>query len=166
MTRARVRCCVAAAAFALRAARAAANADPAAVGADDADAGAAASRRRTAPAEVLYPARDDERPERVLVGIDTTGKPVSVAVVQRLTLQKLGDYSFAVPGPIADVEAAPGSDSEPGLRHDAILWSGFSPARRRSPRARRCGRGAATVPCPSACRSSATATRSICAART
>jgi hypothetical protein len=64
--------------------------------------------------------------ERVLVGIDAAGKPVSIVVVQRLTLHKIGDYSFAVPGPIADVEAAPGTDSEPGLRRDAILWSGFS----------------------------------------
>ena len=65
--------------------------------------------------------------QRVLVGIDATGKPITIAVVQRLTLHKLGDYSFAVPGPIADVEAAAGSASEPGLRHDAILWAGFSP---------------------------------------
>ena len=45
-------------------------------------------------------------------------------------LHKLGDYSFAVSGPIADVEAVPGSDSEPGLRRDAILWSGFSSGKR------------------------------------
>jgi hypothetical protein len=64
--------------------------------------------------------------QRVLVGVDPVGKPVSVVVVQRLELHKLGDYSFAVSGPIVDVQAASGSDSEPGLRHDAILWSGFS----------------------------------------
>ena len=77
-----------------------------------------------------------------------TGKPVSVVVVQRLRLSKLGDYTFAVPGPIADVAAAPGSDSEPGLRHDAIVWAGFSPghktlaarvhARESNPRPRCC----------------------------
>jgi hypothetical protein len=64
--------------------------------------------------------------QRVLVGVDAVGKPVSIAVEQSLMLHKLGDYSFAVSGPIADVEAVPGSDSEPGLRRDAILWSGFS----------------------------------------
>jgi hypothetical protein len=64
--------------------------------------------------------------QRVVVGIDATGKPTSIEVVQRLRLGKLGDYSFAIPGPIVDVEAAAGSESEPGLRHDAILWSGFS----------------------------------------
>jgi len=79
-----------------------------------------------APTEVLFP-RGMTSDERVLVGIDSAGKPVSIAVVQKLMLHKLGDYSFAVPGPIADVETAPGSDSDPGLRHDAILWAGFSP---------------------------------------
>jgi hypothetical protein len=77
------------------------------------------------PTEVLYP-RGMTSDERVSVGIDATGKPVSIAVVQRLTLRKVGDYSFVVPAPMVDVEAAAGSDSEPGLRHDAILWSGFS----------------------------------------
>jgi hypothetical protein len=65
--------------------------------------------------------------QRVLVGIDNTGSPVSVNVVQRLTLNGLGDYTFAVPGPVKDVAAAAGSASEPGLRTGAILWSGFSP---------------------------------------
>ena len=76
-------------------------------------------------AEVLFPPGMTSD-QRVLVGIDTAGKPVSVAVVQRLMLHNLGDYSFAVSGPIVDVEAAEGTDSEPGLRRDAILWSGFS----------------------------------------
>ena len=75
--------------------------------------------------EVLYPPGMTSD-QKVLVGIDSTGKPVSLHVVQRLELPKLGDYSFTVPGPIADVEAAPGSESQPGLRRDAILWSGFS----------------------------------------
>jgi hypothetical protein len=78
-----------------------------------------------APTESIFP-RGMSSVQRVLVGVDAVGKPVSVAVVQSLTLHKLGDYSFAVSGPIADVEAVPGSDSEPGLRRDAILWSGFS----------------------------------------
>jgi hypothetical protein len=77
------------------------------------------------PTESLFP-RGMTSVQRVLVRVDAAGKPVSVAVVQRLMLHRLGDYSFAVGGPVVDVEAAPGSDSEPGLRHDAILWSGFS----------------------------------------
>ena len=68
--------------------------------------------------------------EQVLVGVDESGKPVSVHVVQRLRLMKLGDYSFVVPGPFADVEAAAGSDSEPGLRRGAIIWAGFSPGKK------------------------------------
>jgi len=85
---------------------------------------------RSAPTtEVIFPPGMTSD-QRVLVGIDTTGKPVSVAVVQRLMLKNLGDYSFAVSGPIVDVEAAPGTDSEPGLRRDAILWSGFSPGKK------------------------------------
>jgi hypothetical protein len=78
-----------------------------------------------APTEAIFP-RGMTSVQRVLVSVDALGKPVSVSVVQRLMLHKLGDYSFAVAGPVVDVEAAPGSDSEPGLRHDAILWSGFS----------------------------------------
>jgi hypothetical protein len=75
--------------------------------------------------EVLYPPGMTSD-QKVLVGVDSTGKPVSVRVLQRLELPKLGDYSFVVPGPVIDVEAAPGSQSEPGLRRDAILWAGFS----------------------------------------
>lgn len=63
----------------------------------------------------------------MLVAIDDTGSPVSVNVSQRLMLNGLGDYAFAVPGPVLDVAAARGSASEPGLRRGAILWSGFSP---------------------------------------
>jgi len=75
--------------------------------------------------EVLYPPGMTSD-EKVLIGVDAMGKPVTLHVVQRLELPKLGDYSFTVPGPISDVEIAPGSDSQPGLRKDAILWSGFS----------------------------------------
>jgi hypothetical protein len=77
------------------------------------------------PTESIFP-RGMSSVQRVVVGVDAVGKPVSIAVVQSLMLHKLGDYSFAVSGPIADVEAVPGSDSEPGLRRDAILWSGYS----------------------------------------
>ena len=75
--------------------------------------------------EVLYPPGMTSD-QKVLVGIDSTGEPVTLHVVQRLVLPKLGDYSFTVPGPISDVKEAPGSQSQPGLRRDAILWSGFS----------------------------------------
>ena len=79
--------------------------------------------------ETLYPPGMTSD-ERVLVGMDATGKPLAVQAVQRLRLPKLGDYSFVVPGPIVDVRAAPGSDSEPGLRRGAIIWSGFSPGKK------------------------------------
>jgi hypothetical protein len=80
--------------------------------------------------ETRFPLKGIVNTERVLVGIDANGKSVSVDVVQRLTLNGLGDYTFAVPGPVADVTSAPGSASEPGLRRDAILWSGFSSGRK------------------------------------
>jgi hypothetical protein len=80
--------------------------------------------------ETRFPSTGVRSTERVLVGIDASGKPLSVDVVQRLTLVGLGDYTFAVPGPVTDVGAAPGSASEPGLRQGAILWSGFSPGRK------------------------------------
>jgi hypothetical protein len=65
--------------------------------------------------------------QRVDVGIDPTGKAVSLAVVQRLRISRLGDYTFAVPAPVVAVAGAPGTDSEPGLRRNAIVWAGFSP---------------------------------------
>ena len=68
--------------------------------------------------------------ERVLVGVDREGKPVSIEVVQRLVVVRAGDYTFAVPGPVTDVARAAGSQSDPGLRRDAVLWAGFSPGRR------------------------------------
>jgi len=68
--------------------------------------------------------------QRVEVAIDPTGKPVSVAVVQRLRISRVGDYTFPIPGPIVDVAGAPGTDSEPGLRRNAIVWAGFSPGKK------------------------------------
>ena len=79
--------------------------------------------------ETVYPAGMTSD-EQVLVGVDASGNPLSVHVVQRLRLKRLGDYSFVVPGPIEDVEAAAGSDSEPGLRRGAIIWAGFSPGKK------------------------------------
>jgi hypothetical protein len=80
--------------------------------------------------ETRFPATGVRNSERVLVGIDATGKPLSVDVIQRLTLVGLGDYTFAVPGPVTGVSAVLGSASEPGLRQGSILWSGFSPGRK------------------------------------
>jgi hypothetical protein len=68
--------------------------------------------------------------ERVLVGIDEHGRPVRVVVRQRLLLSGKGDYQLSIGGPVADVRAAPGSQSEPGLRADQLLWAGFSPGRK------------------------------------
>jgi hypothetical protein len=80
--------------------------------------------------ETRLPFKATQSVQRVLIGIDAAGAPESVTVVQRLTLNGLGDYTFAVPGPVTDVVAAPGSASEPGLRQGAILWSGFSPGKK------------------------------------
>jgi len=68
--------------------------------------------------------------ERVLVSVDETGSPSSLRVRQRLDVGGRGDYQFAVSGPIEDVLRGPGSESEPGLRADQVLWAGFSPGRK------------------------------------
>jgi hypothetical protein len=68
--------------------------------------------------------------EQVTVSFDPSGTPIEIEVEHRLLLEGLGDYSFKVPGPAIDVEAAPGSDAQPGLRRGAVLWQGFSPDRR------------------------------------
>jgi len=68
--------------------------------------------------------------ERVVVGIDTSGKPHSVRVLQRIVLSRLGDYVFAVPAPVSDVTPGPGTESSPGQRENQILWEGFSPGHR------------------------------------
>jgi len=67
---------------------------------------------------------------RVLVGVSPDGSPRTVHAVQRLVLDRRGDYIFAVGAPALDVRAGPGSASEPGLRTNAIVWQGFSPGRR------------------------------------
>ena len=68
---------------------------------------------------------------RVNVGIDASGTPTKVSVVQRLDVRALGDYAFFIPAPAVSVVAAPGSESRPGLRPNQIVWQGFSPRRRR-----------------------------------
>ncbi len=80
----------------------------------------------TALAEVRWPRRIAAR-ERVLVGLDSTGRPRSIRVEQRLSVGGVGDYVLTVPAPALGVRALAGSDSEPGLRPGAILWQGFSP---------------------------------------
>jgi hypothetical protein len=68
--------------------------------------------------------------QRVRVGVDAQGRPTAVGVRQRLGLVGRGDYQFAITAPIEDVRRAPGSDSEPGLRVNQILWAGFSAGRK------------------------------------
>ena len=68
--------------------------------------------------------------QRVLVGVDESGSPVSVRDAQRLDVRGRGDYQFAIAGPIDDVRPGPGSESDPGLRADQVLWAGFSPGRK------------------------------------
>jgi hypothetical protein len=68
--------------------------------------------------------------QRVTVRVDESGKPIAVRVRQRMVLRGTGDYSFVIGAPVEDVEAAPGSESEPGLRNGAVLWAGFSPGRK------------------------------------
>ena len=68
--------------------------------------------------------------QRVRVGVDEEGRPTAVRVRERLGVSGRGDYQFAITGPISDVRRAPGSESEPGLRVNQVLWAGFSPGRK------------------------------------
>jgi hypothetical protein len=68
--------------------------------------------------------------QRVVVGLDADGAPNRVRVVQRLIVRALGDYTFLIPAPAVSVVAAPGSESQPGLRPNQIVWRGFSPRRK------------------------------------
>jgi hypothetical protein len=68
--------------------------------------------------------------QEVLVRVTAGGEVVSVRVLQSLTLAGTGDYFFVVPAPLRDVRAGPGSQAEPGLRRNGILWQGFSNRRR------------------------------------
>jgi hypothetical protein len=67
---------------------------------------------------------------RVDTLLDRDGKPFSVVATQRLDVRVKGDYFFTIGAPLLDVEAAPGSESTPGLRAASILWTGFDPGRR------------------------------------
>lgn len=64
--------------------------------------------------------------ERVEVAIAPDGTPQTVFVEQRLSLHGVGDFFVKIPGPVKDVEALPGSTSEPGLRSGSIVWQGFA----------------------------------------
>jgi hypothetical protein len=66
----------------------------------------------------------------VFVGVGPGGRPVRVVAHQRLLVRGKGDYQLAISAPVEDVSAAAGSDSEPGLRSDQVLWAGFSPGRK------------------------------------
>jgi hypothetical protein len=68
--------------------------------------------------------------ERVRVRVDRRGRPFAVRVGQRLVVLGKGDYVFAIPAPVRDVVAGPGSESTPGQRSATILWSGFNPDRK------------------------------------
>ena len=69
------------------------------------------------------PVADDER---VDAGFGLNGSLVSISDAQRLSLSGLGDFEFKIAGPATDVEALPGSESEPGLRRGSVIWQGFS----------------------------------------
>jgi hypothetical protein len=64
------------------------------------------------------------------VSLDRDGSPFAVHATQRLDVRVLGDYFFTIGAPLLDVEAAPGSESTPGLRAASILWAGFNPGHR------------------------------------
>jgi hypothetical protein len=64
------------------------------------------------------------------VSLDSDGKPFRVRATQRLDVGVKGDYFFTIGAPAVAVEAAPGSESTPGLRSSSILWAGFNPGRR------------------------------------
>lgn len=68
--------------------------------------------------------------EEVRVGLGLRGRVRRVVVDQRLIVTGLGDFQFKVPGPARDVQALPGSESEPGLRRGSVLWQGFSGGRK------------------------------------
>lgn len=67
---------------------------------------------------------------RVEALVDSNGIPFSVVAMQRLDVRVQGDYFFTIGAPLLDVEAAPGSESTPGLRATSIVWAGFDPGRR------------------------------------
>jgi hypothetical protein len=68
--------------------------------------------------------------QTVRVSVDSSGTPFRVVDVDRILIARKGDYSFVVGGPVENVRPVPGSSAQPGLRTGAVVWQGFSPARR------------------------------------
>jgi hypothetical protein len=68
--------------------------------------------------------------ELVDVGLDDTGTPTAVRVLQRIFVRPSGDYVFSLPAPVLSVRPGPGTQSTPGQRENEVLWQGFSPGRR------------------------------------
>jgi hypothetical protein len=66
----------------------------------------------------------------VRVGLDRNGAARTVSVTQRLVVGGPGDYVLTIPAPAVSVVRGPGSESQPGLRRNALVWQGFSPGRR------------------------------------
>ena len=86
--------------------------------------------RTPLPPAYLGPLLHISSTDRVVVGVDPDGRPMRVVAHQRLLVRGKGDYQLAISVPVEDVRAAAGSDSEPGLRTDQVLWAGFSPGRK------------------------------------
>jgi len=63
--------------------------------------------------------------ERVRTAFGLDGTLVAVSDDQRMDLSGVGDFEFKIAGPATDVEALPGSETEPGLRRGSVLWLGF-----------------------------------------
>ena len=82
-----------------------------------------------AAAETRFPGRLSSS-QAVRVSIDGSGTPFRVVDVDRILITRKGDYSFVVAGPVENVRPVPGSSTQPGLRTGAVVWQGFSPARR------------------------------------
>jgi hypothetical protein len=80
-------------------------------------------------AETRFPGRLSSS-QTVRVSVDRSGDPFHVVDVDRIVIARKGDYSFTIAGPIESVSAARRTDAEPGLRTGAVVWQGFSPARR------------------------------------
>ena len=68
--------------------------------------------------------------QRVTAGVDAAGRLVRIRALQNLHLTGTGDYLIVVPAPVLDVQAGPGSQSQPGQRRGQILWAGFAAKRK------------------------------------
>jgi hypothetical protein len=68
--------------------------------------------------------------ERVRVAIAGDGSPTAATVTQLLELRSVGDFALFVPAPVSTVVALRGSDSQPGLRPNQIVWRGFAQGRK------------------------------------